>query len=391
MFANISLTAVLVSAAVSIYALRYQLQIVYWTSFVMSRYIRNGRNMLSQCALIPPPPLTEHNLPDQSDKVFIVTGANTGIGKDLSKILYGRNGTVYAAGRDPSKVQKAIDEIKTAHPQSQGKLEILKLDLADLPSIKGSAQEFLNKEKKLHVIWNNAGVMMPPQGSKTPQGYELQIGTNCLGPYLFTELLKPVLEATAASAPPSSVRVAWAGSLAVDAQSPKGGARFDESGNTIVESNPPSNYGLSKAGNVFLAQQFGKEVEGKGIVSVVSVAFINTTSMCWGMLTSAKCFNPGNLKSDLQRHVVGGMPDFLVSAIQKVLTFPSIYGAYTELYCGLSEDITTADNGIYVAPWGRKSFNRTDIEASKKSESEGGTGTSEKFVEYVRRETKAHL
>ena len=66
-------------------------------------------------------------------------------------------------------------------------------------------------------------------------------------------------------------------------------------------------------------------------------------------------------------------------------------GAYTELYAGLSQDLTTADNGSYIAPWGRKSFNRPDVEAGMKSEAEGGSGGSDKFVEYIRRETRAYL
>ena len=113
---------------------------------------------------------------------------------------------------------------------------------------------------------------MPPHGSKTAQGHELQMGTNCLGAYLFTSHLRPILEKTAASAPANSVRVAWAGSLAIDFGSPPGGVRFDEKGKVKIESNPPTNYGASKAGNLFLAQKFGDEVAGKGIVSVVSTS-----------------------------------------------------------------------------------------------------------------------
>jgi retinol dehydrogenase-12 len=76
-------------------------------------------------------------------------------------------------------------------------LAFLRLDLADLTTIKASAEEFLSKETKLHVLFNNAGVMCPPQGSKTPQGYELQLGTNNIGTFMFTKLLTPILNATA--------------------------------------------------------------------------------------------------------------------------------------------------------------------------------------------------
>lgn len=101
------------------------------------------------------------------------------------------------------------------------------------------------------------------------QGHELQVGTNCLGPWLLTHLLTPILKSTAASSPPNSVRVAWAGSLAIDAYAPTGGVTLNEKGEPVVGSNIQSDYGVSKAGNLFLASEFGKRTEGDGIVSVV--------------------------------------------------------------------------------------------------------------------------
>lgn len=92
------------------------------------------------------------------------------------------------------------------------------------------------------------------------------------------------------------------------------------------------------------------------------------------------------------RHIAGaGIRKMAVMPLRYALLYPSIYGAYTELYCGLSPDLTTADNGMYIAPWGRKYTVRKDIEAAMKNESEGGTGKSEKFMDFVRRETKSYL
>lgn len=81
------------------------------------------------------------------------------------------------------------------------------MDLADLSTIKGSVQKFLEQEDKLHVLFNNAGVMNPAPGSKTAQGYELQLGTNNIGTFLFTKLLTPTLAATAKAETPGTVRV----------------------------------------------------------------------------------------------------------------------------------------------------------------------------------------
>lgn len=58
-----------------------------------------------------------------------------------------------------------MDEIKAAAPDSKGRLDFLKLDLADLPSIKKTVDDFLSREQKLHVLTNNAGIMIPPAGS----------------------------------------------------------------------------------------------------------------------------------------------------------------------------------------------------------------------------------
>ncbi|KAK3071629.1 short-chain alcohol dehydrogenase, partial [Teratosphaeriaceae sp. CCFEE 6253] len=156
----------------------------------------------SQSFRIPKPTLTEANLPDQIDRVTIMTGGYAGVGYELSKIIYQRNGTIYIAGRSPGKAEKAIQAIRAAHPNSTGKLEFLHLDLGDLRGIKKSAEAFLAKERRLDVLVNNAGVMHTPPGSKDAQGHELQIGTNCVGHFLFTKLLTPLLQSTATSSLP---------------------------------------------------------------------------------------------------------------------------------------------------------------------------------------------
>lgn len=114
-----------------------------------------------QSYFLPAPPLTEKNLSDQKGRVFIVTGGYAGCGFELSKILYQRNGTVYVAGRTQSKADAAISKIKSQITKSEGKLEFLSVDLADLTSIKPAVEEFLSKEERLHVLTNNAGAYVP--------------------------------------------------------------------------------------------------------------------------------------------------------------------------------------------------------------------------------------
>jgi NAD(P)-dependent dehydrogenase (short-subunit alcohol dehydrogenase family) len=121
----------------------------------------------------PHPTLTEQNLPSQKSKVFIVTGGTSGVGYHLATILYQSGGKVYIAGRTEAKAKQAIEEIKSLSPDdsSAGELENLTLELDDLSSIKASAEAFKAKESKLDVLWNNAGVSLPPVGSVSKQGH----------------------------------------------------------------------------------------------------------------------------------------------------------------------------------------------------------------------------
>lgn len=160
--------------------------------------------------------------------------------------------------------------LKSSHPNSKGELEYLKLDLGDLTTIKGSAEEFLKKEKRLDVLFNNAGVMVPPQGSVTKQGYELQIGTNNVAPFLFTKFLTPLLVETAKTAEKGSVRVVWVSSSAAERSSPQGGVEMDNLRYEREDKGPWHKYGVSKAGNILHSSEYAKRFGGEGILSVVS-------------------------------------------------------------------------------------------------------------------------
>lgn len=223
---------------------------------------------------LPPPPLTEKNLPDQAGKVYIVTGANTGVGYEVSSILYSHNAKVYVAARTESKAQDAIKSIKTLHPESTGSLHYLHLNLSDLGTIKASADEFMSKETKLHWLDNNAGVMIPPKAMTGGQGLNLTYQTNILGPFLFTKLLLPVLKRTAESEPKGTVRVSWAGSLAVVLQSPLNGNKWKvaKDGTETLDDTVTNEkiYGISKCANYYLAHEFGRRFNDQGVMHNVS-------------------------------------------------------------------------------------------------------------------------
>ncbi len=174
---------------------------------------------------------------------------------------------MYIAARSETKARAAIEEIQNSHTDSAGKLEYLHLDLSDLSTIKQSAQEFLGKESRLDVIWNNAGVMVPPPGSKTVQGYDLQQGVNNIAGFLFVHFLRPMMAATAKQAPTNSVRVVWVSSGAAMI-APKPAIDFTNMDYKREES-PLMKYWRSKAGNVIHAAEFARRAADEGILGLV--------------------------------------------------------------------------------------------------------------------------
>ena len=122
---------------------------------------------------------------DLSGRHFLVTGANTGIGKETARGLAKRGARVTLAGRSEDKTRAAMADI--AAETSGADLEFLQLDLSDFESVRKAASEFLAREEPLHVLINNAGLA----GGKgmTASGFETAFGTNHMGPFLFTQLL----------------------------------------------------------------------------------------------------------------------------------------------------------------------------------------------------------
>ncbi|KAF6226089.1 hypothetical protein HO133_008954 [Letharia lupina] len=132
----------------------------------------------------------------------------------------------------------------------EGQLVHLHLDLADLSTIKASAEAFLAKNTRLDIVFNNAGVLLPPQGSKTAQGRELQIGTNCLDLLHFTKLLRPMLAVTAKTAAKSSIRVVWVSSNSAKISSPQNGIDMTDI-DYHIDKNAVTKCGTSKASDIF--------------------------------------------------------------------------------------------------------------------------------------------
>jgi len=128
---------------------------------------------------------------DQTGKVVIITGSNTGIGYHMAYGLASKGANVVMACRNLEKASDSRNKILKDFPKAN--IKLYQLDLADLDNIKYFANKFINENDKLDILINNAGVMIPPY-SKTKNNFELQFGTNHLGHFALTGLLLPLLE-----------------------------------------------------------------------------------------------------------------------------------------------------------------------------------------------------
>ena len=126
----------------------------------------------------------------QENKVFLVTGANSGLGYETSKFLLAKGATIIMCCRDLSRGERAKQELlKFNFP---GNIELFELDLSDLRKVRSSAQLIKNKFNSLDVLINNAGIMAPPK-TLTKQDFEIQFGVNHLAHMLLTLELLPML------------------------------------------------------------------------------------------------------------------------------------------------------------------------------------------------------
>lgn len=137
------------------------------------------------------------DIPDQTGRVAVVTGANVGLGLEVTKSLAGAGATVLMACRDMEKARSALEEVRRDVPGADA--NVLGLDLASLASIHDFASAALSRfPNGIDLLVNNAGVMMPPR-RETKDGFELQFGTNHLGHFALTGLLLPGFRTTEGS------------------------------------------------------------------------------------------------------------------------------------------------------------------------------------------------
>ncbi|EJD45681.1 NAD(P)-binding protein [Auricularia subglabra TFB-10046 SS5] len=259
------------------------------------------------------------SLPDLTGKVFLVTGASSGIGKACATALAKRGGKVYVACRSDESARQVTSGIKNA---SGAEVQALHLDLSSLPSVKKAAEMFLSQENELHVLFNNGGVMAPPD-TVTPQGIDMTFATNVLGAYYLTLLLLPALLAGRRTSLDGTTRVVNTSSSTAELAGP---LDYDSINGKTTRS-ASKQYAQSKLGVAVFARELARRYEDQGIVST--------------------SFHPGSINTELFRTL-----SWPVRMIMRLLLYTPEQGALTMLYCGVAPE-TKDSNGKYFVPWAR--------------------------------------
>jgi NAD(P)-dependent dehydrogenase (short-subunit alcohol dehydrogenase family) len=252
---------------------------------------------------------------DLAGKTFVITGANTGIGRITARELARRGAHVILACRSADKTQPVIDEIK--RETGNDKVEFVALDLADLASVRRCADELLARKTPIHGLINNAG-LAGARGT-TKDGFELTFGTNHLGHYLLTRLL---LDRLKESGPARIVNVASSAHYRVRTID---WAALREK--TKTRTGFPE-YSVSKLANVLFTRALAQRLEGSSVTTYA--------------------LHPGTVATDVWREV----PSPVRWVIKKLMVTPE-QGAQTSIRCATAPELAN-ESGRYYDRDGRE-------------------------------------
>ncbi|SEF19884.1 NAD(P)-dependent dehydrogenase, short-chain alcohol dehydrogenase family [Amycolatopsis pretoriensis] len=263
-----------------------------------------------------------YQVPDQHGKRAVVTGANSGTGKEAAKRLAAAGADVVLAVRTPEKGEQARRDILAEYPEAH--VEVRRIDLADLASVREFADGLIAAGRPLDLLVNNAGVMTPPRRVETTDGFELQLGSNYLGPFALTVRLLPLL--LAAPAP----RVVTMSSGMANA----GRIAFDDL-QAEREYRPNRAYAQSKLADLMLTLRLAEIAAERG----------------WPLLSTGA--HPGYTRTNLQTSgpgLDGRGPGPLTSLAFKLVPSQGVErGAEPLLYAATSPDAT--QGGYYGPRW----------------------------------------
>ncbi|MGB3715274.1 MAG: oxidoreductase [Candidatus Promineifilaceae bacterium] len=255
---------------------------------------------------------TKENITDMTERIVIVTGANSGIGYETARALAGAGAEVVLACRNLEKGREALAQLRTENPR--GVVRLIGLNLADLASVCSFSEVFKERYERLDILVNNAGVMALPKRLETVDGFEMQFGTNHLGHFALTGLLIERIKGTEGS------RVINVSSVAEMI----GRINFDDL-NARNSYNRWSAYGQSKIANLLFTYELQRRFEASGLDAMSAAT------------------HPGWTATNLQSHSA------FLRACNPVVGQGCETGALPTLYAATAEDV---EGGAYYGPGG---------------------------------------
>ncbi len=258
---------------------------------------------------------TTTNIPDQSGRTAIITGANTGLGFETATALAGHGAHVVLAVRNLGKGKEAASRITAAQPSADVTLQ--ELDLGSLESVRSAAAELRSTYDRIDLLINNAGLMYPPKGTTT-DGFELQFGTNHLGHFAFTGLLIDRLM------PVPGSRVVTVSSIGhrINAAVHFDDLNWERSYNRVAA------YGQSKLANLLFTYELQRRLAPHGT-------------------TIAAAAHPGGSDTELMRHLPNALQ--FVMPLVRPLFQPAAMGALPTLRAATDPGVL---GGEYYGPGG---------------------------------------
>lgn len=249
-------------------------------------------------------------------KTVLITGANTGIGKETALDLARRGARVILACRDMTRARIAADDIR--QQSGNGNVVVKKLDLASLQSVRDLAKEVEENEERLDILINNAGIMWCPKW-QTEDGFEMQFGVNHLGHFLLTNCLLDLMKKSAPS------RIVIVSSVAHE----KGRMHFDDI-NLDKDYKREVSYRQSKLANILFGRELAARLQGTG-VTVYSL-------------------HPGVIRTELGRHLIPTLALWkrLILILFGWLVKSPTEGAQTTIYCAVDESLDQV-SGLYYS------------------------------------------
>jgi NAD(P)-dependent dehydrogenase (short-subunit alcohol dehydrogenase family) len=279
---------------------------------------------------------TQDDIPDLSGKVIVVTGANSGLGFECSKTLAAKGATLVMTARNLQKGETACQEILQEQPNAV--LDLMKLDVGDLSSVRAFVAAFKEKYDRLDILLNNAGVMAIPR-QETPDGFEMQLGVNHLGHFALTGLLLDVITQT------PNARIHNVSSSA----NYMGTINFDDLMGEKKYSRWAA-YGQSKLANILFTFELQKRLSAAGHDTVAN--------------TSHPGLVIGNLQSNSVEQSGTGLEGLLYRIIEPILAQDIRMGVLPMLYGMTARE---AKGGVFYGP---RTFNLRGYPAEKKTNKE---------------------